>query len=81
MELLIHSQTSNGAAVEIWEWIRNFILHFTGHVITYGWLLMVGLKLIHLNKKDPWWQAITRTGDDQNLLQIVSPVAHFTNMV
>ena len=24
----------NGAAIEIWEWINNFILHFTGHVIT-----------------------------------------------
>ena len=30
----------NGAAVEVWEWISNFILHSTGHVI----------KLIHVSK-------------------------------
>ena len=24
----------NGAAVEVWEWISNFIPHFLGHVIT-----------------------------------------------
>ena len=27
----------NGATVEVWEWIGNFISHFTGHVITYPW--------------------------------------------
>ena len=32
MKLLIHSQTS---LVEVWEWISNLILHYTGHVITY----------------------------------------------
>ena len=25
----------NGATVDVWEWISNFIPHFTGHVITY----------------------------------------------
>ena len=25
----------NGCTVEVWEWISNFIPHFTGHVITY----------------------------------------------
>ena len=25
----------NGATIEVWEWISNFIPHFTGHVITY----------------------------------------------
>ena len=25
----------NGTTVEVWEWISNFIAHFTGHVITY----------------------------------------------
>ena len=24
----------NGATVEVWEWISNFIPHFIGHVIT-----------------------------------------------
>ena len=27
----------NGATVEVWEWISNFIPHFTGHVIEYIW--------------------------------------------
>ena len=27
----------NGATVEVWEWISNFIQHFTGHVITHPW--------------------------------------------
>ena len=25
----------NSTAVEVWEWISNFIPHFTGHVISY----------------------------------------------
>ena len=25
----------NTSTVEVWEWIRNFNPHFTGHVITY----------------------------------------------
>ena len=25
----------NGATVEVWEWISNFIPHFTRHLITY----------------------------------------------
>ena len=25
----------NDGTVEVWEWISNFIPHFTGHVITY----------------------------------------------
>ena len=25
----------NGATVEVWEWISNFIPHITGHLITY----------------------------------------------
>ena len=27
----------NCAAIEVWEWLSNFIPHFTGHVITYPW--------------------------------------------
>ena len=27
----------SGATVEVWQWISNFISHFTGHVITYPW--------------------------------------------
>ena len=25
----------NGSTIEVWEWISNFIQHFTGNVITY----------------------------------------------
>ena len=28
---------SNGATVGVWEWMNNFIPHFTWHVITYPW--------------------------------------------
>ena len=24
----------NGTAIEVWEWVSNLILRFTGHVIT-----------------------------------------------
>ena len=36
----------NGATVEFWEWICNFIPHFTRHVITYpcGDYLFAGIK-------------------------------------
>ena len=27
----------NGATVEIWEWIRNFISYITENVIAYPW--------------------------------------------
>ena len=43
--------------VEVWEWIRNFILHFTGHVI----LVHEGLKLNRVSEKDSWcpWNVFT----------------------
>ena len=31
----------NGAAVEFWEWINNFIQHFSGHAITYPYWFKV----------------------------------------
>ena len=40
----------NGAAVEIWEWISNFILHLPGHVITY---IHVGIKVNAFELKVP----------------------------
>ena len=40
----------NGTAVEIWEWIGDFILHFIIGVITY---LCRVLKLIHVSKRGP----------------------------
>ena len=35
MTLLIHFSNFNGEAIEVWKWTSNFILQFTGHVITY----------------------------------------------
>ena len=49
MKLLFHSQTSNGGTIEVWEWISNFIPHFTKHVITYP----CRYKLIHASKTVP----------------------------
>ena len=37
----------NGCTVEVWEWISNFIPHFTRHVITYHWSLGMD-KWLHL---------------------------------
>ena len=34
-EIIYPSPNFDGATVEVWEWINNFILHVTGHVITY----------------------------------------------
>ena len=33
-EINYPSSNFNGATVEVWEWINNFIPHFTGRVIT-----------------------------------------------
>ena len=44
----------NGATVEVWKWIGNFISYFSVYVIT---LSMLGLKLIHVVKEalgDHW---------------------------
>ena len=40
----------NCAAVEVWEWMSNFVPHFPEHVITYP---MLWLKLIHVSKRGP----------------------------
>ena len=29
----------NGCTTKVWEWIRNFIAHFTGHVTAYELIL------------------------------------------
>ena len=39
----------NSAAVEIWEWISNFILQFTLYW-TCGYLSLPGFKLIDVSK-------------------------------
>ena len=42
----------NGATVEVWGWISNFIPRFTVHII-YIMLSMLGLKLHQLSKRGP----------------------------
>ena len=34
-EITYPFQNFNGAVVEVWEWIDNFIPYFTWHMITY----------------------------------------------
>ena len=41
----------NGATAEVWEWISNFMAHFTAHVINQS---MLGLKIIQVNKQGTW---------------------------
>ena len=44
----------NGATVEAWEWINNFISHFTIDVYNYlSCLSIAGFKLIHVSKRGP----------------------------
>ena len=55
MELLSHSQTSMAAAIEVWEWVSNFIPHFTGHMITYPWWNLskfILIKGVHPQRHD-----------------------------
>ena len=40
----------DGCTTEVWEWIRNRIPHFIGHVIIHA---MLGLKLNHISKSGP----------------------------
>ena len=47
IELLIHSQTSMTAPLEVWEWIGYFIPHFIMNVFTYPFTNMS----IHVSKK------------------------------
>ena len=35
-EIIYQFPNFNGGTVEVWEWINNFIPHFTGHVIHAG---------------------------------------------
>ena len=45
----------NGANVEVWEWDKLF--HTTLHC-TRDYLSMLGLRLIHVSKRGPWWNVI-----------------------
>ena len=39
----------NGATVIVWEWISNYIPHFTRHVITYWCSYLNWSTLVHVN--------------------------------
>ena len=40
----------NGATVEVWGWISNFIAHL---ILDVNYLTILGLQLIHVCKRDP----------------------------
>ena len=40
----------NGYSVEVWEWVRNFYIHFNNE---YDYFSMLRLKCIHDSKIDP----------------------------
>ena len=43
----------NGWTVEFWEWISDFILHFTLYD-SCNYLSMLGLKLTYVSKRSHW---------------------------
>ena len=45
-EIIYPLSNSNGATDEVWEWISNFIPHFTGHVISLNW--PVWAQILHM---------------------------------
>ena len=54
----------NGAAVEVLEWISNFISHFIWNVI----IIHSGLKLNHVSKRGPWcFHAEYRINSSRNI--------------
>ena len=70
-------QNFNGCTAEVWEWIRNFISSFTGHVITYlcwdlskrgPWLLWRDSHTFMTMPKCPNW--ISRLWHNRRLLPI-----------
>ena len=51
-ELTYQFPKFNGCTVKVWEWISNFIPHFVMDAIC---LPVLGLKLNHVSKRDPWY--------------------------
>ena len=47
-EIIYPFPNFNGCTVEVWEWISNFIPHFTRHMIAYP---CCDLKLNHVSKR------------------------------
>ena len=43
----------NGATIEVYKWISNFALHFTG---ACDYLSMLGLRLNHVSKRGHRWR-------------------------
>ena len=51
-EIIYSFSNFNGCTVEVWEWISNFIPHFTFHN-GCDYLSMLGSKLNQINKRGP----------------------------
>ena len=68
-KLIIQFQNVSSAAIEVWEWMSNFIPHFTGYLITYpcgieGWSMSYNLRL-HLQEITPHPTALKQTEIDK----------------
>ena len=62
----------NGAAIEVWEWISDYILHFSGQGIT-------GIKLIHVNKIDQLGLKFIKVGKRVPDISVTCPKIVCTN--
>ena len=60
----------NGFTMEVWEWKSNFIQHF---IMNLNNLSMLGSKLNHISKRDPWYQ-----GDQIIFYQLKSYINYVT---
>ena len=63
----------------IWEWISNFITLYNG----CNYLSMLGLKLIHVNKRGPCWSKVIEWKFPHYILMIVQMIdaAHLHDCV
>ena len=78
-EIIYPFPNMNGATVEGWEWMSNFIPH-----VIMDAMFMLGLKLIHISKRGTW--TVNLSGVDYgifrtNRISIMTAGASFTNMV
>ena len=64
----------SGATVEVWEWVSNFIPHFTGHVI-----ICAGTKVNSLWPSDAIWRQGSRSTLVQVLVCCLTASSHYMN--
>ena len=93
MKLLIHSKLQRCSRWS-WEWISNFISHFTGYLITYPYvnekgLLVTGNKILwnsswHWGRSHgpgPCYAFPFHTGIRNGCVEIIIQTLHFRNMI